>query len=296
MKGEAVFLALGELGEDLVHEAARTPARHRSPIRRLPLIAAAVILLAALVTAVAAWEPVKTALGIQMLTATGDKLRAGGGSSSVLQSGGREICVLRDGRILFLCWEEEIDVTDRCSERDYYAWEYAYDNGVRQLVLVGGTPESAGWLQVYFFTDGTAAFDLPCAYDYYGAQWFLRAIEDRGLDFLRPQEIDYGDLAVPTTKELLEQGYPVNALGETYGPTVNWLPEPDLLLARGKDGESGYLRRTELDEATGHNVSSPEEALAWNEYVRQRGPVDLPLYREDGVTVVGYFTVGNKKD
>ena len=40
MKGEAVFLALGELGEDLVHEAARTPARHSSPIRRLPLIAA----------------------------------------------------------------------------------------------------------------------------------------------------------------------------------------------------------------------------------------------------------------
>ena len=57
MKGERVFLALGDLGEDLIHEAAWTPARHRSPIRRLPLIAAAAILLAALVTAVAAGAP-----------------------------------------------------------------------------------------------------------------------------------------------------------------------------------------------------------------------------------------------
>ncbi len=293
MKGETVFVALGELGEDLIHEAAGTPARHRSPIRRLPLIAAAAILLAALVTAVAVWEPVKSAAGVQILTATGDKLRAGGGSSSVLQSGGREICRIRDGRILFLCWEEETDVTDRCSERDYYAWEHAYDNGVRQLVLVGGTPASAGWLYVYWFTDGTAAFDLPCAYDYYGADWFYRAIEDYGLDFLRPMETDYGDLAVPATKELLEHGYPVNALGETYGPMVTWLEEPDLELAHGKDGVIGYLRRTELDAATGvGQVHSPEEALAWNEYVRQRGAVEIPLYREDGVTVVGYFVVG----
>ena len=294
MKGETVFLALGDLGEDLVHEAARAPEKHRSQLRRLPLIAAAAVLLTALVTAVAVWEPVKTALDAQLLTATGDKLRAGGGSNSVLQSGGREICRIRDGHILFLCWEEEIDVTDQCGEEEYYTWEHTYDNGIRQLVLVGGTPEAAGWLYVYYFTDGTKAFDLPCAYDYYGAEWFLRAIDDLGLDFLRPSEPDYGDLIVPTTKELLEHGYPVNALGETYGPMVTWLEEPDLQLARGKDGESGYLRRTELDAATGvGQVHSPEEALAWNDYVRQRGPVELPLYREDGVTVIGGFILGD---
>ena len=294
MKGETVFLALGDLGEDLVHEAARPFVRHRSPIRRLPLIAAAAVLLTGLITAVAVWEPVKTAPGEQFLSATGDKLSVNSGGSSHLASGGREVCVVRDGRILFLCWEEEIDVTDRCGEGEYYAWEYTYDNGIRQLVLVGGTPEAAGWLYVYFFTDGTKCFDLPCAYDYYGAVWFFRAIEDYGLDFLRPSEPDYGDLIVPTTKELLEHGYPVNALGETYGPTVTWLEEPDLILARGKDGESGYLRRTELDAATGvGQVHSPEEALAWNDYVRQRGPVELPLYREDGVTVIGGFILGD---
>ena len=61
----------------------------------------------------------------------------------------------------------------------------------------------------------------------------------------------------------------------------------------GKDGTFGYLRTSELDEASGiGQVHSPEEALAWNEYVRQRGSVEVPLYREDGVTVIGYFVIG----
>ena len=293
MKGETVFLALEDIGEDLVHEAARAPERHSSQLRRLPLIAAVVCLLAGLIAAAAVWEPVKTALDGHSLTATGDWISAGSGSSSSLRSGGREVCVIRDGRILFLCRDEELDVTDLCGEREYYAWECTYENGIRQLVLVGGTPESAGWLYVYFFTDGTKAFDLPCAYDYYGAEWFLRAIDDYGLDFLLPPEPDYGDLDVPSTKELLERGYPVNALGETYGPTVNWMEEPDLILARGKDGATGYLRRSEMLAASGGNVRGPEEALAWNEKFRELGSVEVPLYREDGVTVVGCFVIGS---
>ena len=36
-----------------------------------------------------------------------------------------------------------------------------------------------------------------------------------------------------------------------------------------------------------------EEAVAWAEYVRQRGPAEAPLYKEDGVTVVGWFVIGS---
>ncbi len=293
MKGETVFFALGDLEEDLIHEARQSPPRRSALLRRLPLVAAVAALLTALITvaAVAApflpWNP-------RYITATGDEIISLGGDSRTLRSGGRDVCVVRDGRILFLCWDEELDITDQCSESEYYTWETTYADGVRELVLAGGTPEAAGWLYVYFLSDKVLTFDTPCAYDYEGAEWFWRGVADYGLDFLCPEPPDYGDLAVPTTKELLEHGYPVNALGETYGPYVPWLPDPDLGLAQGKDGVIGYLRQSELDEVTGvGQVHSAEEAVAWTEYVRQRGPVEVPLYKEDGVTVVGGFVIGS---
>ncbi len=39
-------------------------------------------------------------------------------------------------------------------------------------------------------------------------------------------------------------------------------------------------------------LGSPEEALARNEYVRNRGPVEIPVYKEDGETIVDRFVIG----
>ena len=99
---------------------------------------------------------------------------------------------------------------------------------------------------------------------------------------------------MPTVKELIEQGYPVNGRGETYGPAgyEEWLGQPDLVTALGKNGVSGYLRQSEEEEASGGSVRTPEEAIAWTEYVRTRGPVEIPVYREDGETVVDWFVIG----
>ena len=107
--------------------------------------------------------------------------------------------------------------------------------------------------------------------------------------------MDYGDLDVPTVAELIEHGYPVNARGETYGPGgrySQWLGQPDLELAVGKNGVQGYIRYSESEEVSGGSVQNPEEAVAWMEYVRDRGPVEIPVYREDGETIVDWFVIG----
>ena len=69
MSGESIFLALGELEEDLVREAARPPRRAARP-RRLLSIAAAAALLTALLAAAAYSGPILR----QYFTAIGDEI------------------------------------------------------------------------------------------------------------------------------------------------------------------------------------------------------------------------------
>lgn len=91
-------------------------------------------------------------------------------------------------------------------------------------------------------------------------------------------------------------GYPVNSGGETYGPNM---PEvygssPDLILAEGTKGETGYVRDSELnDSGYPGTVNNPEEALAYMEWLKtQPATRYVPLYDSEG-NVIGQFGVGN---
>lgn len=96
---------------------------------------------------------------------------------------------------------------------------------------------------------------------------------------------------VPTDEFVLENGYPVNAAGQTYGaPAYDSdleLGRPDLMLARGIGGAVGYLN---LEESGGPTFTDPDEAA---EYSRSHPrTIYYPLYDRDGVTVVGFFRNG----
>lgn len=56
------------------------------------------------------------------------------------------------------------------------------------------------------------------------------------------------------------------------------------------NGLEGYVYRDELDEATGINMSSPEEALKWQRQTAGT-TVDLPVYESDGSTLIGEFVI-----
>ena len=93
--------------------------------------------------------------------------------------------------------------------------------------------------------------------------------------------------------------YPVNANGKTYGTlafTRYIGAEPDLVACLGIDGTYGYCYQTDLD---GEQVNNPEEAIEYMqrlEEMRRNGEQYeriIPLYAEDGITVIGEFGMGD---
>ncbi|GAA1246316.1 hypothetical protein GCM10009633_19370 [Janibacter melonis] len=80
----------------------------------------------------------------------------------------------------------------------------------------------------------------------------------------------------------------VNARGESYGTDLHSTSEadtPDLIAVVATNGANGYLRNSELMAAepapTSPDEPIPTPTVDW-----------LPVYRSDGVTVIGYFDVG----
>lgn len=93
------------------------------------------------------------------------------------------------------------------------------------------------------------------------------------------------------TYALNEQELTVGTLAGTISPGT----EPDLILAVATNGREGYVYKRDLDAADGTTAmkefKSPEDALAWQ---KERGTktIVIPVYLEDGKTVVGQFEVG----
>ena len=97
-----------------------------------------------------------------------------------------------------------------------------------------------------------------------------------------------GDLVIPTFEYIIENGYPVNDKGETYGPNMGnmmIIDEPDLILAQGENGKIGYAKKLDLE---GPKPKTPEEAVKLN----NPPPREVPLYDVDGETIIGKFWIG----
>lgn len=88
-------------------------------------------------------------------------------------------------------------------------------------------------------------------------------------------------LCIPTKDEIIENGYPRNELGETYGIDIKELNLiPDLLLVYNGDGVCGYIRISEMEC---HLPGSPDD-------VENYTPIGtMNMYTEDGSTIVGTF-------
>ncbi len=94
----------------------------------------------------------------------------------------------------------------------------------------------------------------------------------------------------------IKPNYPRNSSGQSYGPTDDAIAvenEPDLILVVATNGSSGYVSKIELDEITGANISSPEEAIAWQSRQDAAGwtTKSIPVYELDGTTVIGEFEI-----
>jgi hypothetical protein len=115
--------------------------------------------------------------------------------------------------------------------------------------------------------------------------------------------------AIAAANQLMRYGFFVNESGYTYGTIKPPMPgddmsvseenTPDLIACVGIDGTVGYCYKTDLD---GEQPNNPEEAIEYMkrlekryEEMRRTGEVYvsiIPLYAEDGVTVIGEFGIG----
>lgn len=96
------------------------------------------------------------------------------------------------------------------------------------------------------------------------------------------QKTESTSLYVPSVRDILENGYPENSNGDTYGIDIkdNTEVEPDLILAENADGVRGYIYRRDLD---GEEPVAPEEA---GNFVP---PKKIEMYLQDGETKIGEF-------
>ena len=87
--------------------------------------------------------------------------------------------------------------------------------------------------------------------------------------------------------------FPRNARGQTYGSMadVPYGGEPDLIRAVAVSGVEGYVARTDLMPPE-PEPRSPREALVRQHAAYLAGDRHIPVYAEDGTTVVGEFVVG----
>lgn len=98
------------------------------------------------------------------------------------------------------------------------------------------------------------------------------------------------DLDIPSKESIIKEGYPTNENGQTYGPNMgdlilSELGESDLILAKGENGTIGYVKQEDLH---GPQPKTPEEAVKLN----TTKPREIPLYDDDGKTVIGKFWIG----
>jgi hypothetical protein len=113
---------------------------------------------------------------------------------------------------------------------------------------------------------------------------------------LRPGEHSVTITAGPTASWTLQAVYinraitrwATNADGQTYG-VPNQSGTPDLVAVSFDGGtRQGYVKASDLDCASGRSeMHSPAEAFAWES---KNQNVSIPVYKSDGVTVIGTFT------
>jgi len=71
---------------------------------------------------------------------------------------------------------------------------------------------------------------------------------------------------------------------------------PDLVaVAVTKNGVQGYVKVSDMACASGEDVvTNPTQAIAWDKYAATH-IVAIPVYEDNGTTVIGTFVVGDPK-
>lgn len=94
---------------------------------------------------------------------------------------------IKDGKLYCVIDGEWNDVTDQCSETEYYRKEETDADGDKVVIYVGGTPDCKGSLEFTYDKDGKLFF-LYGDVEAYSAPWIESAFAEEGLTLYEAPE------------------------------------------------------------------------------------------------------------
>lgn len=99
---------------------------------------------------------------------------------------------------------------------------------------------------------------------------------------------------VHETVDSLRGYFMKNNTGQTYGTHIDngigeW-EEPDLIAVVGEDNIEGYVKKSDLYNDL-EMPSTPEEAIEYTKKKEEQGARFIPVYTEDGKTVIGEYMI-----
>lgn len=100
---------------------------------------------------------------------------------------GNNYAQVKDGRLFCVIDGNWTDVTDECSETEYYRKEITDQDGDKVVIYVGGTPDCKGSLEFTYDADGKANI-IYGDVGSYDAPWIDSAFAKEGLNYYRDNE------------------------------------------------------------------------------------------------------------
>ena len=85
---------------------------------------------------------------------------------------------VKDGRLYFVLDGKWTDITDKCSENDYFRYEEKGANGNKVVIFVGGTPKDYGWCVAICNKDASCSSVNYSNGDKKTRKWLKKAIKD----------------------------------------------------------------------------------------------------------------------
>ncbi|APE12751.1 hypothetical protein BO226_25775 (plasmid) [Rhodococcus sp. 2G] len=181
----------------------------------------------------------------------------------------------------------------------------AYYFGVRSRLFLSGAlcainPAKYNTSPASSITDPTSG---DCGPGWYNSHGFALAKDTNGFQQLItfPTDPLYWETNTPAPVEVSEseRALRTNEQGQTIGSGEDAQSDaelPDLVLAYGTEGQLGYIRSADIPAppATEDEVRNlPKVAQPDGTVVATQPSVTIPLYADDGVSVIGDFRIGN---
>lgn len=92
---------------------------------------------------------------------------------------------VENGRLYLVLGDTKEDITDKCGPDKYFRHEIKNADGSHSVILIGGTPDSCGWCELFFDKNGKYVFNSMNVEDY-NDPWLNDALHAEGVDTGNP--------------------------------------------------------------------------------------------------------------